>query len=276
MLRERRDHVDRGGQPVAHGGGQRRHLVGGPDARPGSASASVSWVSASARAQPGGLAGEVATDLLGVQVGLGEQVADAGQREVPAVARGAQELLQHRQLDGGVGRLVDDVDPAEEGGDVVGPGAREHLVDGDVRVDAGRDLAEDLQQRVLAEGDRGVGLLAGEQRRVRLGVELVPGARGGRRRSSAVTLPSAAAANACSHSAIASRSCTASYAKTWPPSPSSSMPDERVVEALLPVLGVERERHLVELGLALGVRDLHQLDDDREVRRRARQRADAA
>ena len=51
------------------------------------------------QAEPLGLAGEVAADLVGVQVGLGEQVAHAGQREVPAVAGGAQELLEHRELD---------------------------------------------------------------------------------------------------------------------------------------------------------------------------------
>ena len=58
------------------------------------------------QAEPVGLAGEVAADLVGVQVGLGEQVADAGQREVPAVAGGAQELLEHRQLYGLVGAVT--------------------------------------------------------------------------------------------------------------------------------------------------------------------------
>ena len=37
----------------------------------------------------------------------------------------------------------------------------------------GRHLAEDLEQAVLAERDRGVALLAAEERRVRLGVEVV-------------------------------------------------------------------------------------------------------
>ena len=38
------------------------------------------------RAEPLGLAGEVTAHLVGVQVGLGHQVADAAQGEVPAVA----------------------------------------------------------------------------------------------------------------------------------------------------------------------------------------------
>ena len=49
-------------------------------------------------AEPGRLAGEVAAGVLGVQLGVREQRADAGQRQVPAVAGGAQELLQHREL----------------------------------------------------------------------------------------------------------------------------------------------------------------------------------
>ena len=84
-----------------------------------------------ASAEPGGLAREVAADLVGVQVGLGEQVAHAGQREVPAVARGPQELLEHRELDRvgvGVGVGAGQLEPAVEGGDVVaallGEGAR--------------------------------------------------------------------------------------------------------------------------------------------------------
>ena len=108
-------------------------------------------------------------DLVGVQVGLGEQVADAGEREVPAVARRAQELLEHREVHVVARRRRRRrrrLEPAVERGDVVGAGAGQHLVDGDVGVGAGRDLAEHLHQRVLAEGDRGVGLLAAEQGRV--------------------------------------------------------------------------------------------------------------
>ncbi len=49
-------------------------------------------------AEPGRLAGEVAAGVVGVHLRVGEQRADAGQRQVPAVGGRAQELLQHRQL----------------------------------------------------------------------------------------------------------------------------------------------------------------------------------
>ncbi len=128
--------------------------------------------------EPVGLAREVAADLVGVQVGLGEEVAHAGQRQVPAVAGGAQELLEHREVQrlllGSVG-VAGSLHPAVEGGDVVAAGLGQRLVDLDVGVVAGGDLAEHLHQAVLAERQRGVALLAGEQRGVRGQVELVPG-----------------------------------------------------------------------------------------------------
>ena len=108
------------------------------------------------------LAGEVAAHLVGVQVGLGEQVAHAGQGEVPAVGGRAQELLDHPEV------VLAGLDPAVEGRDVVVLGLGEHLVDLDVGVAARSHLAEDLEQAVLAERDRGVALLAAEERRVRL------------------------------------------------------------------------------------------------------------
>ena len=55
-------------------------------------------------AEPVRLAGEVAADLVGVQVGLGVQVADADLGQLPAVGGGAEELLQHRQVDPVVAR----------------------------------------------------------------------------------------------------------------------------------------------------------------------------
>ena len=72
-------------------------------------------------------------------------------------------------------RAAVDLDPAVERGDVLAAGPGQRLVDLDVGVLARGHLAEDLHQRVLAEGDRGVRLLAGEQRRVGVGVELVAG-----------------------------------------------------------------------------------------------------
>ncbi len=123
--------------------------------------------------EPLRLAGEVTADLVGVQVGLREQVADARQRELPAVARGAEELLQHRELE----RLlvVAGLQPAEQRGDVLALALGQCAVDDHVGVASRRDLAEDLHQRVVAECHRGVALLPGEQRRVGVGVEVVTG-----------------------------------------------------------------------------------------------------
>ena len=89
-------------------------------------------------AQPGGLRREVTADLVGVQVRLREQVPDAGQGEVPTVAGGAQELLEHGELEDRVGRLALGVDrgglhPAVQRRHVVRPGLGEHPVDRDVR-----------------------------------------------------------------------------------------------------------------------------------------------
>ncbi len=49
-------------------------------------------------AEPGGLAGEVAAGVARRELGVGEQVADAGERELPPVGGGAQELLQHPEV----------------------------------------------------------------------------------------------------------------------------------------------------------------------------------
>ena len=102
---------------------------------------------------------------------------------------------------------VVDVEPAVERGDVLGAGPGQHLVHLDVGVHARRHLAEHLHQRVLAEGHRGVGLLAAEQRRVRLQVELV--ARHPVEPRVAAGLGRCASKARC-HSAMASRSCSAS------------------------------------------------------------------
>ncbi len=169
---EHRHHLDRGVEAGAHRGGDRGLLGGGADAGREVLGEGLVGL-AQCDSEPGRLAGEVAADLVGVEVGLGEQVAHAGERQLPAVARRAEELLQHRQLqhlslDQGV-RLQ----PAEERRDVVGAGPGQHVVHGDVRVAAGGDLAEHLQQAVLAEGHRRVRLLAGEQAGVGRQVEVV-------------------------------------------------------------------------------------------------------
>ena len=167
------------GQRGVQARGHRRGQLGGGGGRPGLGGEVLAQgvVHVAERlAEPGRLAGEVAAGVVGVHLGVGVQAAHADQGEVPAVDGGAQELLEHRELQHAllaVGGHVRDLEPAVEGGNVLGPGPGEDLVDRDVGVDAGRDLAEDLHQRVLAEGHRGVGLLAGEERRVRFQVELV-------------------------------------------------------------------------------------------------------
>ena len=83
------------GQPSAHHGGRR-----GTVERLGPELLAEHLVDLAHRdPEAVGLAGEVAADLVGVQVGLREQVAGTGQGQLPAVAGGAQELLQHRELD---------------------------------------------------------------------------------------------------------------------------------------------------------------------------------
>ena len=74
-----------------------------------------------AHAEPGRLPGEVAAHLVGVQVGLGEEVADAGEGELPAVAGGAEELLEHRELERPPSAVdvVLDLQPAVERRDVL-------------------------------------------------------------------------------------------------------------------------------------------------------------
>ena len=272
--RELGHHLERGVEPRAHGVGQLGERLG---------SAVVDrevlgqvLVDLPQRlAQAGRLGGEVTAGLVGVQVGLDEQVAGAGQRQVPAVAGGAQELLEHRELHGraglllglGIGLPVDPVQPAVERCDVVGPGVGQHLVHPDVRVHPGRDLAEHLHQAVLAERDRGVRLLTGEQRGVRGEVEVVPGQPV--EPQPAVVVAEVAArlarrpverAQPAVHGVAVVEGVVRVHpavAGLVPP------PDEGVVEPGLRV-GVEGHRHLVELAAArpVAVDDLDQLDHD--------------
>ena len=233
------------------------------------------------RTEPCGLAGEVAADLVGVQVGLGEEVAHAGQGEVPAVARGAEELLEHRQLDGGVGAVdvvVDEVEPAVERGDVGRAGLGEDLVDRDVGVHAGRHLAEHLHQRVLAEGDRRVGLLAREEGGVGLDVEVVAGE----------PVEHQLAALVRRRRGIRAGGVDAVRGERREPERHRLPVVERVVdERVVPLadlrvgqpvlrLGVEGERELVVVGRAVGVGDLRQLDRDPQAVRRVGQLADTS
>ena len=151
--------------------------------------------------------------------------------DVPAVAGGPQELLEHRQLEGSGGRSpLGDLEPAVEVGDVVGPGLGQHPVHRDVGVHAraspcGTPSAARRRRRPArswtarrrtassAPRCRGRGPAAGGTPAVR------------RRRGWS---------KARSQPAIASRSCTASY-DVHEPAQLGFLPpaDEGVVEAVL-------------------------------------------
>ena len=195
------------------------------------------------------LGGEVAADLVGVQVGLREQVAHRRQRELPAVAGGPQELLQHPQLQPVA------LDPSQQLRDVVRPGAGEPFVDLDVGVGAGSDPAEDLQQRLLAEGHRRVRLLAGEGRRGCRRVQLL--ARQPMELQRSVGRVGERAEVRRHRLAVVN-----GVVGVGPPHVGVLPPaDERVVEPVLRV-GVEHQRHLVEVAAAVVVGHLGQVDHD--------------
>ena len=265
VRRELGHHGGRGVEPGGHRRAQVAHL--GAGALRGREVLGQHPVHVGQRlAQPGRLAGEVAAHLVGVQVRLGEQVADAGEREVPPVARGAQELLEHGELERLGTRAAGDLQPAVEGGDVVGAGPGEHLVDGDVRVDPRGDLAEDLEQGVLAEHHRGVGLLAAEQRRVGVQVELVPGqpvehqlALGDR---TAVGDPGRERPEQVRHRVAVVDGVVDEGVTVVG---HVHLGDQRVVEPVLRV-GVDGQRELVELHVArVGVGELDEVDQHRRT-----------
>src|SRR5689334_10921193 len=97
-----------------------------------------------------------------MQVGLGVQVADARHGQRPALTRGAQERLhqpERRRLAGVVAARPRRLYPAEGWSDGCAAGAGQRTSDLEVRVDARGDLAEELEDVVLAEHDRRVRLL---------------------------------------------------------------------------------------------------------------------
>ena len=105
-----------------------------------------------------GLAGEVAADLVGAQVGLGEQVAHAGQGHRPAVGRVRRVLLQHRD---GHGLAVERaLDRPEQGRHLGAALAAQRPVQLEVRVEPGGRAAEELEDGALAVDHRAVRLLA--------------------------------------------------------------------------------------------------------------------
>ena len=106
------------------------------------------------RAEPGRLGREVAADLVGVQVCLGVEVADAGDRELPAVGGGAEEVAEHPEVAAArlaVGVRPFRLQPPEQPRDIAAVVAGERLVHLDVGIAAVVDPSEHLQQYVFAE-----------------------------------------------------------------------------------------------------------------------------
>ena len=109
-------------------------------------------------AEPVGLAGEVAAHLVGGQVGLAEQVADAGGGHRPALGRVLRVGGQHGQRDR-LAALVGALHRAEQLGHVWAAGPGQHPVELDVGVDASDHPAEHLEDRRPVVDDAGVALL---------------------------------------------------------------------------------------------------------------------
>ena len=257
VLGQRGYDLDGGVEPRGHGGSQPG--VVGHRALSGREVLGQQRVDRADRlTQPLRLAGEVAADLVGEEVGLGEQVAHAGQRELPPVAGGAEELLQHRELQDGAGRVRVALDPAQQRGDVLRAGPRQHVVDLDVGVGPRRDPAEDLQQGVLPEGHRGVRLLTGERRGRRGRVQSLTGQ----------PLEAAEAVRRVGEGAQVRRHRLAVVDGVVGVGPADLgiLPpaDERMVEPVLR-LGVESQRHLVQIHVAVRVGHLGEVDDDARV-----------
>ena len=119
-------------------------------------------------AQPFGLTGEVSADLVGAQVSLGVEVADAGGGERPTVRGGHQEFLQHREAGCPTpARIVGPrtVEPAQQGRDVLAARSGQCVVNLHVGIHPGNQSAEHLQQRRAAIGQRGIALLGSEHER---------------------------------------------------------------------------------------------------------------
>ena len=124
-------------------------------------------------AEPVGLTREVATHLVGVQVALGEQVAGARGRHVPALGGVRGEFGDHpeRVRLAAERRLVRPEQPR----DVWVARPRQHPVQLDVRVDARRDAAEHLEDGLFLEDDAGVALFGARNPRGGVGGQLDAG-----------------------------------------------------------------------------------------------------
>ena len=119
--------------------------------------------------EPLGFGCEVATYLARVQVALGEQVTHAGQGQRPPVGAGAQEFLQESQRGGGLVDLA--LDPALDRRDVRVAHLGERSGHLEVGIQARHDDPEQLQDRLLAEDDRRVRLLAPENEAARIAID---------------------------------------------------------------------------------------------------------
>ena len=204
-------------------------------------------------AEPVRLGGEVAADLVGVQVALGHQVAHADLRQLPAVGRRPQEVLQHRDVGGhgAVGPVqVASTYPSRRAmcRPPCAASARVHL---DVGVAARLDPAEHLQDRGVAEDQRGVALLGadapGSARRA--------AARPARRSGEAdAVLAGRRRPGRGSSAPVTALSCSASYTSSRPPS-GPSVPTWTCASRSSPVAAVD-QRHLVGPGRRL---DEHQV-----------------
>ena len=153
-VRRERGHL--GGGAPSRSCSRRRARAASREARP-SARRSSSCTTADGLAEPRGLAREVAAHLVGAQVGLGQQVAHAGQGHRPAVGRVGREVLQHRERE----RFAVEhaLDRALERSDLIAVHRAQRPVHFQIGVEAGQHAAEQLEDRALAPRHRGVRLL---------------------------------------------------------------------------------------------------------------------
>ena len=112
-------------------------------------------------AEPVGLAGEIAADLVGVQVAFREQVTNAGRGHRPAFGGVGLKLSDHPQRPSATaafrrGYLI----RAEQSSDVRVAGPAQRPAQLDVGVDAAVDPTKHLEDRAPIEDHAGVGLLS--------------------------------------------------------------------------------------------------------------------
>ncbi len=219
--------------------------------------------------QPEGFAGEVAADLVGIQVTFGEQVTGAGQRHVPTLGGIGRKCGHHaeRAWLAVPGRLEGSQQPCHVR--VACP--RQHPVEFDVGIGACGDAAEDLEDGFLLEHHAGVALLGAHQPRRHVerqcGVGLLDEAhsrigradRGRRVDQRQQILPGCGVIESVVRGAVASRIRRA--------------PDDRHFGVLLDGTGViPLHDDLIALGCAVGVRHVEQHEVEVVAQRNADRR----